>query len=98
MGYAIGCIGTAVDMRTHKQPMTKAQRAANNKLVPRKVRNQTRDISFIEIAHEDGCPPKVRAIKNGQLGHYESAFYWGKVRYLTNPDGSRIIVKRPKGK
>lgn len=98
MGYAIGCIGTSVNQRTHaKAPMTKEQRAKNVRLVP-KVRNQTRAISFIEIKHEDGCPPKVRAIRNGQLGHYESAFYWGKVRYLTNPDGSRIILKRPKGK
>ncbi len=94
MSYAIGCIGTSVDLRTKAKPaMSRAQRAKNTKLVPRKVRNQTRAISFIEIKHEDGCSPKVRAIKNGQLGHYASAFYFGKVRHLTNPDGTRIVIK-----
>lgn len=95
MGYAIGCIGTPVELRTKKAPMTKAIRERNMKLVPRRLRNQDRKIAFVEISHE-GERPKVRAVKNGQLGHYESAFYFGKVRYLTNPDGSRIIVKNTK--
>lgn len=98
MAHAIGCIGSSVDQRSKPKAMTKEIRARNMKLVPRKMRNQARAISFIEIAHEDGCRPKVRAIKNGQLGHYESAFYFGKVRYLTNPDGTRIVIRNPKAK
>ncbi len=97
MGYAIGCIGTATEGRTHKPTMSKETRARNIKLVP-KARNQNRALAFIEVKHEDGCPAKLMAVKNGQLGHYASAFYFGKVRYLTNADGTRIVLKRPKGR
>ena len=93
MAHAIGCIGSSVDQRSKPKAMTAAQRASNNKLIPRKLRNQARQIAFVEISHE-GQKPTVRAIRNGQLGHYESAFYFGKVRYLTNPDGTRIILKK----
>lgn len=97
MSYAIGCIGTGVDLRTKtKAAMTKAQRVKNNKLVPRKVRNQTRDIAFIEVMHDEGYFPTVRAIKKGQLGHYEKAFFYGKVRYLKNPDGTVLTIKHKK--
>jgi hypothetical protein len=78
MAYAIGCIGTSTEQRTKVRTMTKEQRAKNNSLIP-KLRNQSRDIAFIEITSGDlgdgksGHLTKVRAVKNGQLGHYASA-------------------------
>jgi hypothetical protein len=100
MAYAIGCIGTSTEQRTKVRTMTKEQRAKNNSLIP-KLRNQSRDIAFIEITSGDlgdgksGHLTKVRAVKNGQLGHYASAFYFGRVRYLTNAEGTRIVHKNP---
>lgn len=95
MSYAIGCIGTSADLRTRqpKQKMTRAVRARNSKLVPK--RNQTRDIGFILISR-DGEAPKVRAIRAGHSHHYITALVFAKVEVAKDADGKPLIVKRPK--
>jgi len=96
VAHAIGCIGSGMDLRTKKrEPMTKAQRARNNSLVPRKVRNQTRAIGFILVSR-DGDKPKVKAIRAGHGHHYQVALMFAKVEIMKDKDGKPLTVKRPK--
>jgi len=97
MSYAIGCIGTSVDLRSHAkvQKMTREQRARNTKLVPRKVRNQSRDIGFLLISR-DGEAPKVRAIRAGHARHYQQALVFAKVELMKDSEGKPLTVKRVK--
>lgn len=92
MAHAIGCIGTSTDLRT-KTRMTREQRERNTRLVPRKVRNQTRAIAFVEIMRPGEMKPKVKAIRDGHLTHYRNAYFWAEVRYLEK-DGKKLVVKR----
>lgn len=92
MAHAIGCIGTSVSLSTKAKPrMTKEQRAKNMRLVP-KVRNQTRGIAFAEISHQ-GDKPKIVAIRNGHLRHYQNAYFWGEVKYVEQ-NGKRVVITR----
>ncbi len=95
MAHAIGCIGSSMDLRTkRREPMTRAQREHNNRLVPRR-RNQTRDIGFILVSRE-GDKPKVRAIRAGHGHHYKAALMFAQVEIMKDSDGKPLTVKRPK--
>lgn len=95
MAHAIGALGSSMDLRTKAKPrMTPEQRARNNALVPRKVRNQTRGIAFAEISRV-GERPKYVAIRNGHLRHYQNAYFWATVEYVEK-DGKRVVIPRPK--
>ena len=74
--------------------MTKAQRERNKRLVPRKVRNQTRAIAFIEIRRE-GEPVKVKAIRAGHMHHYQAALVFADVAPVLH-EGKPLVIKRPK--
>jgi len=96
MAHAIGCIGSSQDGRTRVRPeMTKAQRTRNQNLVPRKARNQTRDIGFILVSR-DGEKPKVRAIRAGHGHHYKAALMFAAVEIMKDSEGKPLTVKRPK--
>lgn len=96
MAHAIGCIGSSQDGRTKVRPaMTKAQRAKNSALVPRRTRNQTRAIGFITICRE-GEKPKVKAIRAGQAHHYKTAYIFAEVAIVKGDDGKPLTIKRPK--
>lgn len=96
MAHAIGCIGSSMDGRTKKrEPMTKAQRERNKSLVPRRTRNQTRDIGFILISRE-GEKPKVKAIRAGHGHHYKAALMFAEVEIMKDAEGKPLTVKRPK--
>jgi hypothetical protein len=84
-----------MDGRSKRSPMTKAQRQRNQKLVPRKVRNQTRDIGFILISR-DGERPKVKAIRAGHAHHYKLALMFAEVAIVKDEDGKPVTLKRPK--
>jgi len=85
-----------MDGRSKVRPtMTKAVRERNKRLVPRKVRNQTRDVGFILVSR-DGEAPKVRAIRAGHGHHYKSALVFAQVEIMKDGDGKPLTIKRPK--
>lgn len=93
MAHAIGCIGSGMDLRTKpRAPMTDAQRERNNRLVPRKVRNQTRKIGFVLIKREDGTA-KVRAVRAGHAHHVQAAYLFADVEIVKREDGKPLVVK-----
>ena len=96
MAHAIGCIGSSQDGRSKVRPtMTKQVRERNKRLVPRKVRNQTRDIGFILVSR-DGEAPKVRAIRAGHARHYQQALTFAQVEIVKDGEGKPLTLKRPK--
>lgn len=71
--------------------MTPEQRAKNEKLIPRKVRNQNRKVCFVKISR-DGEAPKVKAVRLGHAHHVSQALIFAQVDMVRNEKGNVISV------
>lgn len=89
MSYAIGCIGTSMNLVT-KRKVTRGDvsLAQRKRLVPK--RNQDRKRTFAVVSREGDPHVRLVMTREGQLHDVRTAFCFAdKVEYLTR-DGKKV--------